>query len=194
MILYYLIKVGDSSMKKYEEKTIKTEKIFEGKVIKLQVDDVQLPNGKKSKRELIKHPGAVAVIPITDEKKIIFVEQYRKPLEKSIIEIPAGKLECGESPEITAIRELEEETGYTAKTLTKLTSFYTSPGFADELMHIYLATDLQKLDQPPALDEDEFIDILELTLDEAKQYVKNERIHDAKTNYAVLYLELQELL
>ncbi|GIO28517.1 NUDIX hydrolase [Ornithinibacillus bavariensis] len=181
-------------MKKYEEKTIKTEKIFEGKVIKLQVDDVQLPNGKKSKRELIKHPGAVAVIPITDEKKIIFVEQYRKPLEKSIIEIPAGKLECGESPEITAIRELEEETGYTAKTLTKLTSFYTSPGFADELMHIYLATDLQKLDQPPALDEDEFIDILELTLDEAKQYVKNERIHDAKTNYAVLYLELQELL
>lgn len=194
MILYYLIKVGDSSMKKYEEKTIKTEKIFEGKVIKLQVDDVQLPNGKKSKRELIKHPGAVAVIPITDEKKIIFVEQYRKPLEKSIIEIPAGKLECGESPEITAIRELEEETGYTAKTLTKITSFYTSPGFADELMHIYLATDLQKLDQPPALDEDEFIDILELTLDEAKQYVKNERIHDAKTNYAVLYLELQELL
>jgi ADP-ribose pyrophosphatase len=181
-------------MNKFEEKTIKTEKIFDGKVVKLQVDEVLLPNGKKSKRELIKHPGAVAVVAITDENKIIFVEQFRKPLEKSIIEIPAGKLEPGEIPEKTAKRELEEETGYTSTSLTKIASFYTSPGFADEQMHIYLAKDLKKLENPPALDEDEFIEILELTLDEAKRYVKNERIQDAKTNYAVLYLELQELL
>jgi ADP-ribose pyrophosphatase len=181
-------------MKKFEEKTIHTTPIFDGKVIKLQVDDVLLPNGKEAKRELINHPGAVAIIPITKDKKVVFVEQYRKPLEKSIIEIPAGKLEPGESPEKTAIRELEEETGYTTKRLTKVTSFYTSPGFADELMHIYLTDELEKLENPPALDEDEFVEILELTLDEAKQYVEEQRIHDAKTNYAILYLEMQELL
>lgn len=182
------------NMKKFEEKTIKSERIFNGKVVRLQVDDVMLPNGKTSKRELIKHPGAVAVIPVTHDNKIIFVEQFRKPLEKSIIEIPAGKLEPGELPEKTAIRELEEETGYTARKLTKIASFYTSPGFADELMHIYLAQELEKLENPPAQDEDEFVELVELTLDEAKEYVNEQRIHDAKTNYAVLYLEMQELM
>lgn len=181
-------------MKKFEEKTIKSETIYDGKVVKLQVDDVRLPNGKQSKRELIKHPGAVSVIPITKDNKIVLVEQYRKPLEKSIIEIPAGKLEPGEVPEITAVRELEEETGYTTRHLTKVTSFYTSPGFADELMYIYLAKDLEKLRAPKALDEDEFVEVLEVTLEEAKKLVEEQRIHDAKTNYAILYLDTQELL
>ena len=178
----------------FEEKTTQTKVIYEGKVVQLQVDDVLLPNGKEAKRELIKHPGAVAIIPITKNKKIVMVEQYRKPLEKSIIEIPAGKLEKGESPEITAVRELEEETGYTTKKLTKVTSFYTSPGFADEIMYIYVSDELEKLDFPPALDEDEFVEIHELTLAEAKQYIQEQRIHDAKTIYAILYLELQEII
>lgn|SRR5690606_3750512 len=181
-------------MKMFEEKTTQTKVIYEGKVVQLQVDDVLLPNGKEAKRELIKHPGAVAIIPITKDKKIVMVEQYRKPLEKSIIEIPAGKLEKGESPEITAVRELEEETGYTTKKLTKVTSFYTSPGFADEIMYIYVSDELEKLDFPPALDEDEFVEIHELTLAEAKQYIQEQRIHDAKTIYAILYLELQEII
>ncbi|WP_096270522.1 NUDIX hydrolase [Paucisalibacillus globulus] len=181
-------------MKMFEEKTTQTKVIYEGKVVQLQVEDVLLPNGKEAKRELIKHPGAVAIIPITKDKKIVMVEQYRKPLEKSIIEIPAGKLEKGESPEITAVRELEEETGYTTKKLTKVTSFYTSPGFADEIMHIYVSDELEKLDFPPALDEDEFVEIHELTLAEAKQYIQEQRIHDAKTIYAILYLELQEII
>lgn len=181
-------------MKMFEEKTTQTKVIYEGKVVQLQVDDVLLPNGKEAKRELIKHPGAVAIIPITKNKKIVMVEQYRKPLEKSIIEIPAGKLEKGESPEITAVRELEEETGYTTKKLTKVTSFYTSPGFADEIMYIYVSDELEKLDFPPALDEDEFVEIHELTLAEAKQYIQEQRIHDAKTIYAILYLELQEII
>src|SRR5699024_8175858 len=86
-----------------------------------------------------------AIIPVTPDDTIIFVRQYRKPLEKTIIEIPAGKLEQGERPEITAIRELEEETGYTTNNLSFITSFYTSPGFADELMHIYISTDLNNL-------------------------------------------------
>lgn len=181
-------------MHKFEEKTIKTEHIFQGKVVQLQVDDVELPNGQYSKREMIKHPGAVAVIAVTPDKKIVFVEQYRKPLEKSLVEIPAGKLEQNEEPLTTARRELEEEAGYTAKELTLVTSFYTSPGFADELMYIYLAKDLVHLEDPPKGDEDEFVEVIELTLDEAKQYVKEQRIHDAKTNYAVLYLESSGLL
>lgn len=179
-------------MKKFEEKTIHTEKIYEGKVVKLQVDDVTLPNGKTSKRELIKHPGAVGIIPIKKDKKIVFVEQYRKPLEKSLVEIPAGKLEPGEKPEITAIRELEEETGYTTESLQFVASFYTSPGFANELMHLYLTEDIVPLENERAGEDDEFVELIELTLEEAKNYVNALRIHDAKTNYAILYLEMLE--
>lgn len=179
-------------MQSFFEKTTKTKPIFKGKVVQLQVDDVELPNGKMAKREIIRHPGAVAVIPVTKEGKIVFVKQYRKPLEKVLIEIPAGKLESGEAPEKTAVRELEEETGFTTNDLTFVTSFYTSPGFADELMYIYLTTELEALEQPPAGDEDEFIELMELTLEEAKQYVKENKIHDAKTNFAILYLEMLE--
>lgn len=179
-------------LKKFEEKTIRTEEIYNGKVVHLQVDDVTLPNGKTSKREIIKHPGAVAVISITKDNKIIFVEQYRKPLEKSLVEIPAGKLEPGEKPKATAIRELEEETGYTTKELEFVTSFYTSPGFADEIMYIYKSDKLVALKEAVEGDDDEFIEILELTLEEAQQYVRENRIHDAKTNYAVLYLRTLE--
>ncbi|MFZ3577093.1 NUDIX hydrolase [Virgibacillus sp. DJP39] len=175
-------------MRKFEEKTIHTEKIYRGKVVNLQVDDVTLPNGKTSKREIIKHPGAVAIIPITKDNKIVFVEQYRKPLEKSLVEIPAGKLEPGEKPEITAIRELEEETGYTTSELKFVASFYTSPGFADELMYIYESDKLEVLKEKVDGDDDEFVELLELTLEEAEQYVMEKRIHDAKTNYAILYL------
>ncbi|WP_196493698.1 NUDIX hydrolase [Ornithinibacillus caprae] len=179
-------------MKKFEEKTIHTEQIFNGKVVNLQVDEVRLPNGKTSKRELIKHPGAVAVIPITKDNKIVFVEQYRKPLEKSLIEIPAGKLEPGEKPEKTALRELEEETGYRSNQLDFVSSFYTSPGFADELMYIFITKEIEKVKDPLSPDEDEFVEIIELTLDEAIEYVQQQRIHDAKTNYAILYLEMLE--
>jgi len=175
-------------MKKFQETTISTEKIYDGKVIQLQVDEVTLPDGKKAKRELIKHSGAVAVIPITKDNKIVLVEQYRKPLEKPLVEIPAGKLEIGEEPETAAIRELEEETGYTANNLSLITSFYSSPGFADEIVYIYITDELEKLDTPVEGDEDEFVEVHELTLDEAKQYVEEQRIHDAKTNYAILYL------
>ena len=99
-------------MKKFEEKTIRTDHIFKGKIINLQVDDVILPDGKSGKREIVKHPGAVAVIALTTDKKIVMVEQYRKAMDLSLIEIPAGKMEPGEDPIVTAARELEEETGY----------------------------------------------------------------------------------
>ena len=181
-------------MKKFEEKTISSKEIFNGKIIRLQVDDVELPDGKTSKREIVKHPGAVAIIALNDEGKIIMVEQYRKPLERSLLEIPAGKLEPGEEPKITAERELEEETGYRADKLDYLTSFYTSPGFADEIIHIYVASGLNEIENPMIGDEDEFVELYELSLDEALQAVDEKRIYDAKTVYAVQYLQLQAAL
>jgi ADP-ribose pyrophosphatase len=177
-----------------EEKTLKSEEIFSGKVISLHLQDVELPNGKKSKREIIKHPGAVAILAVTDDNKIVMVEQYRKALERTIVEIPAGKLEKGEEPAVCAERELEEETGYVCESLELLTSFYTSPGFADEIVHVYLAKGLTKKENSAALDEDEFVNLEELTVEEAIQYIKEQKIYDAKTIYAVQYLQLQEAL
>ncbi len=184
-------RTGESQMSKFEEKTIQSETVYEGKIINLQIDEVELPNGKTSKRELIKHPGAVAVIALTEEGKIVMVEQYRKALEKAIIEIPAGKLEPGEEPALTAERELEEETGYGCGKLEHLISFYTSPGFADELVHMYVAKDLYKMEDAKGPDEDEFVELLEVGLEEAKALMKEKKIYDAKTAYAIQYLELQ---
>lgn len=180
-------------MKKFEEKTFNTNKIFEGNVINLQVDEVTLPNGKTSKRELVKHPGAVAIIALTKEKELILVEQYRKPLERSILEIPAGKIEPNEDPEVTALRELEEETGYTTKKLNYITSFYTSPGFADEIIHIYYTDNLQKLAYDVLGDEDEFVELHTLNEEKIKQAITNKSIYDAKTIYAIQYLEINNL-
>jgi ADP-ribose pyrophosphatase len=181
-------------LSKLVEKTLHSEEIFNGKIISLHLQDVELPNGKQSKREIIKHPGAVAILAITDDNKIVMVEQYRKALERTIVEIPAGKLENGEDPALCARRELEEETGYECTSLDLLISFYTSPGFADELVHVYVAKGLTKKENPAGLDEDEFVVLEELTLEEAVQYVKNQKIFDAKTAYAVQYLQLQEAL
>ncbi|WP_186578293.1 NUDIX hydrolase [Aquibacillus kalidii] len=178
-------------MTNFEEKTIQSKQIFKGRVINVQVDEVTLPNGKTSNRELVKHPGAVAVIAVTKENKIIFVEQYRKPLEKSIVEIPAGKLELGEEPIVTAKRELEEETGYTTNELELVSSFYTSPGFADEILYIFFTDKLELLTETKDLDEDEFVELMELSLEDALELIKQQKIHDAKTIFAIQYLQLK---
>ncbi|MBS4173351.1 NUDIX hydrolase [Bacillus sp. FJAT-49736] len=181
-------------MHKFEENTVKSEVIFNGRVVRLQVDEVELPNGKLAKREIIKHPGAVAILAMTPENKIILVEQFRKPMDRALVEIPAGKLEPGEKPEITAVRELEEETGYACDELQLINSFYTSPGFADELIHLYFAKGLKKVENPKSADEDEFVELLEVTLDEAVQLIQEQKIYDAKTAYAIQYLQLKEAL
>ncbi len=178
-------------MKKFEEKTIGSQAIYNGKIISLKVDDVTLPNGEVSKREIVNHPGAVAVIAITDEGKLIVVEQYRKALERSIIEIPAGKLEPGEEPAITAARELEEETGYGCKELTYLQSFATSPGFADEIIHLFVARGLYEIEERAAMDEDEFIELMEITVEEGERMVSEQKIFDAKTAFAILWMRMQ---
>jgi ADP-ribose pyrophosphatase len=179
-----------SPNKKFEEITISTEPIFEGKIITLQVDRVQLPNGEIATREIVKHPGAVAVLALLGDKMIV-VEQYRKPLEKSQIEIPAGKLEKGEDPLDAACRELEEETGYRCGTIRHISSFYTSPGFADELLHLYATEQLVPGDAKP--DEDEFIECEAITLEQAQQYIREQRISDAKTIMAVYAWQLYQL-
>ncbi|WP_042458076.1 NUDIX hydrolase [Neobacillus dielmonensis] len=181
-------------MNKLEEKTINSEEIFTGKVISLHVQEVELPNGNYSKREIIKHPGAVAILAVTDDNKILMVEQFRKALERTIVEIPAGKLEQGEDPAECARRELEEETGYECKSLERITSFYTSPGFADEIVHVFLARGLSKKENAAGLDEDEFVNLEEISLEEALRYVEQQKIYDAKTIYAVQYLQLQKAL
>jgi ADP-ribose pyrophosphatase len=175
---------------KFEEVTISSETIFKGKVISLQVDQVTLPNGKTSTREIIKHPGAVAVLALVDNKMLI-VEQYRKALERNQIEIPAGKLDPGEAPQDAALRELEEETGYRSGSIRLISSFATSPGFADEIVHLYLAEDLTQGEA--RLDEDEFLDCEAITLEQAKEYISSQRICDAKTILAVYAWEIYRL-
>ena len=153
------------------------------------MDEVLLPDGNKSSREIVKHPGAVAIMAITEDKKIILVEQYRKALERSIIEIPAGKIEPGEPPEETARRELEEETGYTTSSLQYVQSFATSPGFADEVIHLYFAENIEKMSIKATLDEDEFVEVLYVTIEEMESLVTNNKIYDAKTAFACLWLK-----
>ncbi|MCD1260721.1 NUDIX hydrolase [Paenibacillus athensensis] len=176
--------------KKFEEVTVSTQSIFQGKMISLQVDTVQLPGGGTATREIVKHPGAVAVLALLDDKLIV-VEQYRKPLEKSQVEIPAGKLDPGEEPLTAARRELEEETGYTTESIRHVCSFYTSPGFADEILHLYVAEQLVKGEARP--DEDEFLECEAITLDEALRYIREQRISDAKTILAVYAWQLYRL-
>ncbi|TCZ77487.1 NUDIX hydrolase [Paenibacillus albiflavus] len=175
----------------YEEVTISTKPIFNGKVISLQVDEVQLPNGQTATRELVKHPGAVAVIALVDDR-MIFVDQFRKPLERMQVEIPAGKLDSGEEPLEAARRELEEETGYACESLSHVCSFYTSPGFADEILHIYVAEGLKQVGELK-LDEDEFLDCLLLTFEDAQRLIQEQRISDSKTIFAVYAWQIYRL-
>ena len=176
----------------FEEKTINRKEIYHGAIIDVALDDVRLPDGKTAKRELVFHPGGVGIIAFDTADRLLLVKQFRKPLEKVILEIPAGKIDPGEGqePERTAARELEEETGYRPGKLTHLTSMYLSPGFANELLHIYHATDLEKIAQPLAQDEDEVLELYALTLEEAKQVMVDQVICDAKTIYTVQYWEL----
>lgn len=186
------IHMSDNHQSKHPfyEETISTKPIFEGRIIDLRVDTVRLPNGDTAMREIIRHPGAVAVVALLDGKLLV-VEQYRKALEKAQVEIPAGKLDGGEAPETAALRELEEETGYKAAKLAKLSEFSTSPGFADEVIHLYVATELSQGEVH--LDDEEFLTCEAITLEQALTYVQEGRICDAKTLMAVYAWRLYTL-
>jgi ADP-ribose pyrophosphatase len=177
-----------SANDKLIETTVSTEQIFNGKVISLQIDTVKLPDGTTATREIVKHPGAVAVLAV-HEGRLLLVDQYRQAMGRCELEIPAGKLEKGEEPAEAAVRELQEETGFRCDKLTHLHSFYTSPGFADEIIHLYLAEQLSAGEMSP--DEDEFLEIREATLEEALDLIAEGRIADAKTIMAVYIWQLR---
>jgi len=166
----------------FYERTISTKPIFEGRMINVQVDTVQLPNGETATREIVRHPGAVAVLALLGDRMLV-VEQFRKPLERVQVEIPAGKLEPGEDPMEAAGRELEEETGYKARSLRHLRTFSTSPGFAEEVIHLYFADELEQGEVH--LDDEEFLTCEAITLEQAEAYIRDGRIYDAKTLLAV---------
>jgi ADP-ribose pyrophosphatase len=170
-------------MKNFEEKTIKSELIYDGKILKLRLDDVVLPNGRESKREIIEHQGGVCILAIIDDF-LLFVEQYRKAIGQTIYEIPAGKLEKGEDPIECAKRELIEETGYKAGKIKKIFSFYTSPGFTDEELHLFLAEDLYEVGMN--LDVDEIIKVHMIAINDIPELIRSGKIKDGKTIIALL--------
>jgi ADP-ribose pyrophosphatase len=158
---------------------IERETIFEGKVVRLYLDKVRLPNGKEAEREVVLHWGAVGMVALDDEEKVYLVRQYRHPVGRELIEIPAGKLDPGEEPLDCARRELMEEIGYSADEWRELAFFYTSPGFSDEMLHLFLARNLKEGVADP--EEDEFLDIMHLPLQEALTMVARGEIQDSKT-------------
>jgi ADP-ribose pyrophosphatase len=168
----------------FYEKTIDSTLIYDGSFISLKVDKVLLPNGNISQRAIVLHSGAAVVVPVDDENNVIFVKQFRKPIEKVIIELPAGKLDKDENPLECAKRELEEETGYKASELIKLTEIYTTPGFSNEVIHVYLATGLFKGEVHT--DADEFVEVLKIKMNDAILMVKKGEIRDAKTIIGLL--------
>lgn len=168
----------------YEEKTMKSEKIYEGKILTVKVDTVELPDKKYSKREIVELSGAVAIVPITNNGEIILVKQYRKATESIILEIPAGKLEINEEPIDCAIRELKEETGYSSENMEYLLNYYSSPGFTNEVMHLFLATGVIYGEASP--EDDEYIDVIRVDIIQALEMIKSGEIKDGKTIIGIL--------
>mgnify|MGYP000103126427 CR=1 FL=1 len=162
-----------------EEKLLSTIRVHSGKVLKLDLDTVALPNGRTIELEILRHPGASAVVPLKEDGKVILIRQLRHAAGGFIYEIPAGKLDPHEDPKDCAARELEEEVGYRAGSLELLTSILTAPGFTDEVIHIYLGTKLEIGKQQ--LDQDEILEIVEWSLDEAIDKIQDGTIRDAKT-------------
>lgn len=176
----------------FEEKTLTKEVIFDGVLVHLEREEVLLPNGATSVREIIRHPGAVAMIPFTNDGKMVLVRQFRKPLDRTVVEIPAGKLEGTDvDPLEAAKRELEEETHYHADKWEELITMYPTPAYLDEKFTLYIAEDLSIIENPRPLDEDEFVEVLECTYEEALALQVSGEICDAKTLYALLYWQLR---
>lgn len=170
-------------MKNFEEKTLQEQCVYDGKFIKVNRDDVELANGQKTFREVVKHPGGVVVVAQKDENIILMVKQYRYPIKQVSLELPAGRLEVGEDPADAIKRELEEETGYVAKAWKSLGFIYTTPGICTEKLYLYHATDLEFKAQKP--DDGEIIECFEYNLDEVLEMIKSGRINDSKTICAI---------
>lgn len=170
------------------EKKLSSEKIFDGRILHIRRDTVELPDGAQSTREVVDHPGGVCVLALDDEGRVLLVRQFRYPYEKVLTEIPAGKLEYGEDPEEAALRELREETGAVPGKFRSLGELYPSPGYCGEIIRLYLAQELTFGET--ALDEDEFLDVERMPFGELTELVLQGEIRDAKTIAAVLKTKL----
>lgn len=166
------------------ETLIKSDRIFEGKILNLRVDTVQLPDGRETTREIIEHNGAVAMVPITETGEVVLVRQYRRAPDEVVLEIPAGRLEPGERPEECARRELSEEIGQIPSHLTKIGELYSAPGYSQEKMHLFLAGGLSAQVKRP--DSDEFLEIVVIPLAEAVRKCLNGEIRDVKTAAGIM--------
>lgn len=166
------------------ERTLKHTRPYEGIIIDVDLDQVRLPNDRTAKREIVHHPGGVAVLPLNDDGTVTLVRQYRYAFSSVLTEIPAGKLDPGEDPETGALRELREEIGVQVGELIGLGSMYPSPGFCHEVIHLYLARGLAYGESCP--DEDEFLEVERIPFDELLEQVMNDEIKDGKTVAAVL--------
>ena len=180
-------------MSKLEEKKLSSKEYYRNPFLYIHEDDVALPNGGQSKRIVVTHVGAVNVIALTDTKELLLVRQYRYPLGVETIETPAGKLDPNEAPIVTAKRELEEETGYTCKSLERLGVHASAPGFTNEVLHQFLAKGVKPLDVVVEGDADEFTELVMLNKDQALMHVATGEISDLKTVYAIQYLTLAGL-
>ena len=169
-----------------KETKLSSKNVFQGRLLDVRKDEVELPNGKTSTREWINHPGAVCCVPILPDGKIALIKQYRYPVQSEMIELPAGKLDPNEEPEECAIRELQEEIGYRPKKLTFLTHIHPAVGFANEKMWLYLAEDL--VPSESKLDEDEFLELIPTDFDEALELIWSGEITDVKTIIGLLWV------
>ena len=173
-------------------KVTKTDKIFEGHVFDIKVDQIEYDSGNKGVREVIIHHGGAVVLPITKEGKVVFVKQYRYPFDEFMYELPAGKLEKNEDPQKCATRELTEETGYTSDKVSYLGKIYTSPGFCDEILYIYLAEDLIPGEHNREEGEDG-MEMFELTMEEVDKMIADEKIVDGKSISGLYYYKNNKL-
>ena len=167
-----------------------TRNIYTGRVVILNLDRVTLPNGREVELEIIRHPGAAAVVPLKDDGTVVLVRQFRHATGGFIYEIPAGKLHPGEDPLDCAARELEEEIGYRAGSFELLTSIFTAPGFADEVIHIYKGTGLTRGTQ--RLEQDEVLEVIEMPLEKALALIRDGTIRDGKTIVGLQCTYLQQ--
>ena len=170
------------------EKTISSETVFKGNIVELRVDRIELPDGRPARREVIAHPGGVAILPYHDDGTVTVVRQFRYPFGRVVTELPAGKLERGEDHRVCARRELEEETGLTAGTLTYLGCLLASPGYSDEVLHMYLARDLKTGECLP--DQDEFLERERVPFETLMEQVMRGELQDAKTVAALMKTKL----
>lgn len=166
------------------EKKLDGECVYDGKIIHVTVDTVELPNGNTAKREVVGHPGGVTILPITDNGEIVMVKQFRYPYLEELLETPAGKLEYGEDPLAAGVRELREETGAVAEKYIDLGLMYPTSGYCAEKIYMYAATGLSFFEQD--LDDDEFLNVERVPFDRALEMVINGDIRDGKTQIAIL--------